>query len=901
MLWHAQIEMEQTNPQTQRQEAGPIGVGRSQKGGGNNHQAAAAVGWGGASAIGGAAAGCAVATGGANIGAANAVGSSSGCIAAAAAACATLGVGVAAGGGSSVGGSSAGAGGVAGGCCAAAMGSFGGAGAGGSSVGGAAVAGGCCAAAIVAVGGAGSGCDAGPSSQSARGRKRGNHYHPLQKITAMEAYFKDHSHPNQLQRNELAGNLGMDPSRVDFLFRAQTRSQSAHEENQALRYENGVLRALKQQYLDALNKNTCRQCTVGGSRQNNLKLENIRLREKTVLLKSKLESCMAGQNLQNTPITFWNPQNPSTSQIPAGNFPKTFVQNPQNFARISQNLAIAPLQIPQNLPVISQNPQDLPIISQNPQNVAVMSKPNNSNSYPVDQGLENASTSIASIGEGINLINAVVPTSDEFRKSLMELVVSSAEEVKVMAMAAERLWSSNSADGATGMLNEVEYHTMFPNNFGPTRLGYKCEASRDIARVSLHPSQLLNILMNVNEWAFTFSSIVSSARTLDVPSEGIDYHAALQVMAAEYHIPTPLVPNRSAYFARYCTQHSKGVWAVVDVSVDNILPTSKIMTCQKKPSGCVIQEMADGTSKITWIEHVYVDYSGVTTMYKRLLLSRLGFGAKRWVSILERQCQCLTTSMSPNDFPSTRDFNHRLMSNPEGRAGILQYAKRMMDSYFSGINGPKSSRWTTFPGNFGDDVRLMSKRVMGEPGLPSGTLLSVTTSFRLSLAPRMVFDFFSDHKSRKKWDIFSNGDDCEPVFHISCGEEAGNCVSMYKVQMRQGQTTLVLQESWSDPVASHVVFTTTVIGFLNSILGGVNPNALPLLPSGFTILPDGPLFRKEGSSGTLLTVSFQVVINKSPMSGIDLAAVAKVAQFFRRSCENIKRALSTAFAPNTIT
>lgn len=69
-------------------------------------------------------------------------------------------------------------------------------------------------------------------------------------------------------------------------------------------------------------------------------------------------------------------------------------------------------------------------------------------------------------------------------------------------------------------------------------------------------------------------------------------------MAAEYHIPTPLVPNRGTYFARYCTKHCEGVWAVVDVSVDKIISTPKSMTCQKRPSGCLIQEMYDGTSKV---------------------------------------------------------------------------------------------------------------------------------------------------------------------------------------------------------------------------------------------------------------------------------------------------------------
>lgn len=69
-------------------------------------------------------------------------------------------------------------------------------------------------------------------------------------------------------------------------------------------------------------------------------------------------------------------------------------------------------------------------------------------------------------------------------------------------------------------------------------------------------------------------------------------------MAAEYHLATPLVPNRKTYFARYCTKHEEGVWVVVDVSLDQILQTQETMNCQKGPSGCLIQELSDGTSKV---------------------------------------------------------------------------------------------------------------------------------------------------------------------------------------------------------------------------------------------------------------------------------------------------------------
>lgn len=109
--------------------------------------------------------------------------------------------------------------------------------------------------------------------------------------------------------------------------------------------------------------------------------------------------------------------------------------------------------------------------------------------------------------------------------------------------------------------------------------------------------------------------------------------------------------------------------------------------------------------------------------------------------------------------------------------------------------------------------------------------------------------------------------------------------------MRRQGHLLELQESWSDPVSSHVVFASTEIRNTDAILGGSDPNGLPLLPFGFTILPDGPSSRRDGSSGTLLTASFQVMMSKSPTADIDIVATTKVTQFLRCHCEKIKHAL----------
>lgn len=128
-----------------------------------------------------------------------------------------------------------------------------------------------------------------------------------------------------------------------------------------------------------------------------------------------------------------------------------------------------------------------------------------------------------------------------------------------------------------------------------------------------------------------FSGIVSKASTLDVLSTGVagNYNGALQVvmwnsmftlincfydytyyfffffcylnpqMTAEFQVLSPLVPTRESYYVRYCKQHAEGTWAVVDVSLDTIRP-SPTVRCRRRPSGCLIQEMPNGYSKVNY-------------------------------------------------------------------------------------------------------------------------------------------------------------------------------------------------------------------------------------------------------------------------------------------------------------
>jgi homeobox-leucine zipper protein len=99
-----------------------------------------------------------------------------------------------------------------------------------------------------------------------------------------------------------------------------------------------------------------------------------------------------------------------------------------------------------------------------------------------------------------------------------------------------------------------------------------------------------------------FPCMVSQALTVDVLSTDVNgnRHGALQLMYAELHILSPLVPTREIYFLRHCKQHTEGIWPMVEVSVDGIRdnPPPSLMRSRRRPSGMLIQDKSlTGTAR----------------------------------------------------------------------------------------------------------------------------------------------------------------------------------------------------------------------------------------------------------------------------------------------------------------
>ncbi|XP_064984019.1 homeobox-leucine zipper protein ROC2-like [Musa acuminata AAA Group] len=471
------------------------------------------------------------------------------------------------------------------------------------------------------------------------------------------------------------------------------------------------------------------------------------------------------------------------------------------------------------------------------------------------------------------------------KPAVIELAVVAMEELTRMARLSEPLWTMKHGDSFE-ILSEDEYVRNFPRGIGPKPLGMKSEATRQTAAVIMNRVNLVEMLMDVNQWSNVFSGIVSKAITLEVLSTGVagNYDGALQLMTAEFQVPSPLVPTREILFVRYCKHQADGSWAVVDVSLDTLRPPL-VARCRRRPSGCLIQEMPNGYSKVTWVEHAEVDDGSVHDIYKPLVNSGLAFGATRWIGSLDRQCERLASLMASN-VPSG---DITVITTAEGRKCMLRLAERMVTSFCGGVSASTAHQWTTVSGNGAEDVRVMTRKSVGDPGRPPGIVLNAAKSFWLPVPQKRVFDFLRDERSRNEWDILSNGGGVQEMAHIANGRDHGNCVSLLRVNsVKSSQSNmLILQESCTDPVVSYVIYAPVDVVAMNVVLNGGDPDYVALLPSGFAILPDGA----SAAQGSLVTVAFEILVDSVPTAKISLGSVATVNSLIACTVERIKAAL----------
>ena len=114
-------------------------------------------------------------------------------------------------------------------------------------------------------------------------------------------------------------------------------------------------------------------------------------------------------------------------------------------------------------------------------------------------------------GAAGDLLRSVSLPTEADKPMIVELAVAAMEELVRMAQAGQPLWIPTSDNSSTHeILCEDEYLGTFPRGIGPKPLGLKSEASRETAVVIMNHISLVEILMDVVGFIFSFTNIYST-------------------------------------------------------------------------------------------------------------------------------------------------------------------------------------------------------------------------------------------------------------------------------------------------------------------------------------------------------------------------------------------------------
>ncbi|XXG75573.1 hypothetical protein AAC387_Pa08g0111 [Persea americana] len=690
-------------------------------------------------------------------------------------------------------------------------------------------------------------------------KKKRYHRHTSRQIQEMEALFKECPHPDEKQRMKLSQDLGLKPRQVKFWFqnrRTQMKAQQDRTDNVILRAENENLKNENYRLQAAIRNVICPSC--GGPAmlaevsldEQHLRLENARLKEELDRL-----SCITSR-YSNRSLHGLGPAPPlllPSLDLDMGVYSRHFNE---------------PLR---SCPELIQAP---PPMSEN---------------TPFSSGLMEHEKPIA-----------------------LELAMSAMDELVRMSRTNERLWI-RSSNSAKEVLDIGEHARMFPwqMSLKQNHNEFRTEATRGSVVVIMNSITLVDAFLDANKWMELFPAIVSRAKTIQIITPGVSGHGngSLQLMYAELQVLSPLVPTRKAHFFRYCQQNAEeGTWVIVDFPADSfhdsIQPT--VSSYRRRPSGCVIQDMPNGYSKVTWVEHAEVEDNPVHQIFNNFVNSRMAFGAQRWLAILQRQCERLASLMAR----SISDLG--VIPTPEARKNMMKLAQRMIRTFCVNISSSGGQLWTALSDSPDDTIRITTRKNM-EPGQPNGIILTGVSTTWLPFSHHQVFDLLRDEQKRTQLDVLSNGNSLHEVAHIANGSDPGNCISLLRINAASNSSQhveLMLQESCTDPSGSLVVYTTVDVNAIQVAMSGEDPSYIPLLPIGFVLLPTGPTSDNSTSnhvdglspsndgngptSSCLLTVGLQVLASTIPTAKLNLSSVSAINNHICNVVHQITAALGGA-------
>ncbi|KAG2539146.1 hypothetical protein PVAP13_9NG362142 [Panicum virgatum] len=730
------------------------------------------------------------------------------------------------------------------------------------------------------------------------GKKKRYHRHTAHQIQQMEALFKECPHPDDKQRLKLSQELGLKPRQVKFWFqnrRTQMKAQQDRADNVLLRAENESLKSDNYRLQAAIRNVVCPNCGHAAVlaemsyEEQQLRIENARLKDELDRL-----ACMATR--------YGGGRQPSMASalgcLPA---PPPLLMPP-----LDLDMSVYSRHFTDQSSVMGCGDLIQSVLAP-PQQITAGAEHHDASSY----------------------MGSMAPVPEQDRQVVLDLAATAADTLAKMCRAGEPLWVR--CRGASSEVMVADEHArMFswPVDGGKQGGGSaaaaaaRTEGSRDSAVVIINSITLVDAFLDANKWMELFPSIVSKARTIQVINHGAASghlgSGALVLMQAEVQFPSPLVTAREVVFFRYCVHNpEEGTWSVVDFPAEGFqleaLQTSSVVKCRRRPSGCIIQDMPNGYSRVVWVEHMEMvgEEKPLHQVFKDYVTNGTAFGATRWVSLLQRQCERLASELARN----IADLG--VIRSPEARTNMMKLSQRMITTFCSNISASGSQSWTTLSESTEDTIRVTTRKNT-DSGQPSGVILTAVSTSWLPFSHQQVFELLADEQQRCQLEILSNGGSLHEVAHIANGSHPRNCISLLRINAASNSSQnveLLLQESSTHPNGgSLVVFATVDVEAIQVTMSGEDPSYIPLLPLGFAIFPatnpspaatsassgnggeSSPGNPDEPASGCLLTVGMQVLASAVPSAKLNLSSITAINSHVCNAIHQITTALKGAGA-----
>ncbi|KAL7612186.1 hypothetical protein Lser_V15G05336 [Lactuca serriola] len=698
-----------------------------------------------------------------------------------------------------------------------------------------------------------------------RGKKR-YHRYTKDQIQLLEATFNECPHPDEKMRLQLSQELGLTPRQIKFWFqnrRTQMKAKSEMVDTSLLKVENDKIRSENVGIKEALKNVICLTCGITPSVQADCH-EKQRLRYENAQLKEELQRVSS--------IVSYHIGRPLAPQLSLAHMEQSHLSS----SDLSMVTYVGATQ-QSMIPIDSDGPSlDLDLLTSN--DIRASASNTNHPSY-----------SFRLLGMHKSLIT--------------DMATSALDELMKLFQTNEPFWSK-SADGRD-VLDIDNYKRTFPKpNASMKNHNLWTDASRATAGVMMDSMQLVEMFSDSTKWGDLFPTIVLKARTLEVISYGSfgNKSGSLQLMYEELQVASPVVPIRQFIFSRFCQQIDQKTWAVVDFSYhlpqDGNFPYSQFNS-RRLPSGCLIQSLPNGYSKVTWIEHVEIEEkTAVHRLYRDLIYSGLAFGAERWVACLQRSCERIACQTMTNSWICKLVG---VIPSAEGKKSMMNLSQRMVNNFCAIISPSDDHQWSCVS-DF-DDFEIHANLYKSTDCVqPNTTVLSAAATVWLPHSPQFLFDFLRDEKNRPKWDVLTNNKPVQEITRITNRAHPGNCISVLQVTNTRDTNILILQESCSDSSGSLVVYYPVDLPAINMAMNGEEV-CVPLLPSGFVITTDGrhrstmSTSRKEGCSaastaGSLVTLVLQMVVSSQPGENLGAQSVATISNLIGGTVRKIKAAMN---------